>query len=657
LKLDQNTAVLTSIRGLYDNLIEVVRDYFELYASIPARTYPSIISIIYSEEVQKEELGQHVYDVMSQGLYEYKIFPEGDRPFYQPVQFIVPLEKNWHMSGYDLASDEIIERAVAAARDSNMVAATPFYNIRKPDTMGFFLISPIYEKNKNYNNIFSRRNNFVGVLLLEIDGKKFFETALGKGTTTDTAIVFEIFDIDESGNERLIYESENAELYAGVDWNPVLEEERRFDIANREIILKFKAIPNFGGEFQRYMPLAALIGSLILSFAFFGFVLSVITSRTRALDLAERMTRSQRRIVESSKDIIAVLDWENTWRSMNPASMEVFGYDPDEMTGSSIDILFENVEEKEKFYALKDRNEEEFDERFDLKMVSKDQEVKWIDWNFTISKTDRLIYCVGRDVTLERLAAEQARIKNKQILLAEQYAREANEFKSYFVTKLSHQMRNSLTGILGYLQLVDQKIYENEEEHDQYVRLAEESSEEMFTFVSDIVDAALAEEETQTVLQTVRVGILFEDFEKEYNKDRSENIHFVIDEESSKSTLLADRDILQDIMVEIFDAMIMDNVGAEITVQAQENPYEGATEIQILTPGDTLVEDMIKLYKNSRGNLIEALKDDKKDILLRLATAASNVRRLNGSLSVDSFGPEEGNVVMLTLPRNKKIEV
>jgi signal transduction histidine kinase len=54
--------------------------------------------------------------------------------------------------------------------------------------------------------------------------------------------------------------------------------------------------------------------------------------------------------------------------------------------------------------------------------------------------------------------------------------------------KLSHQLRNSLTGIIGYLQLLSNKFYETEEEMMSDLQYAEQSVGRNFHFVSDIVD-------------------------------------------------------------------------------------------------------------------------------------------------------------------------
>ena len=87
------------------------------------------------------------------------------------------------------------------------------------------------------------------------------------------------------------------------------------------------------------------------------------------------------------------------------------------------------------------------------------------------------------------MAEEKERIRNKQVQLAEQLSREANEFKTNFFAKLSLQLRNSLTGILGYLDLITYKAYENDEEHDSYIEEAARSSRDILNFVTDTSDS------------------------------------------------------------------------------------------------------------------------------------------------------------------------
>lgn len=657
IKYQDNYNVLMSMRRLYDNYVQVVRDIFELYGTIPIQSYPSIITITYAPIVHHEDLELYIYNTRSEGYYYYtKIIPEGVRDIYCPIKYIVPLEKNFHRSGVDFFSDPVTKAKIETARDSNKVVATQVYTIRQPDTTGFYIISPVYMRDSSTTTVEDRRNHFEGALVLEVESPLFFERALGSGVASDTSIVFQCVDVDKNGNEKVIFESDNSYLLK-LNYQPDLQAKKYLGIADRKIEVRFSSIPDFGGSFQKFMPFIILGISLLISVAFFLFLLSVITRKARAVELAERMTRSQRRIVESSKDIISVLDLGGVWKSMNPASVPIFGLQPDEMIGNKIDTLFQIEDDKEKFYNMVEKAADESTERTNFRMVTDNGETRWIDWSFNISKTDGLVYCVGRDITLEKIAEDQARLRLKQNELAEQLTKEASAFKSYFMIKLSHQLRNSLTGIIGYLQLLSQQIYENEEERDTFIHQAEISSEELFAFVSDIDDVASASDEDEAAeLAIIKLDSVVKKAAEKVAKEseNDEKINVEITEEGAASAVLADSERLTVTLSEIYQALSMGLKECNIQVNAQENPYEGATEIQILGSGNKQVEELIEVYKGNMNKLIEALEKDENDILLSFAKAASNIRMMNGFIKIETFGGDEGNVVLINLPLNKQ---
>ncbi len=649
--------VQSSMLGLYERSF-VVRDVFELYGSIPVGTNPSILSINFVERVLEEEVPHFVFMMRSEGYYDIKLHPEVIDDTHYYIEYFVPLMSNLDRSGYDFASDSIMKEAIEKCMDSNMVVSTEIYNIRPPDTSGFYILAPVYERDKPFETLDERRENFKGVLVLELNSELFFEYALGNGTPSDSTIVFEFVDIHGDSSETKIYQSDNYSLLE-TGYQPYLRDVKDLVAADRIVKAKFATIPDFGGKIQNYLPMMSFFISLILSIIFFAFILSVTTSRARALDIAERMTRSQRRIVDSSMDIIAVMDSNGVWKSMNPAAAQIFYIPPENLIGQNIDTLFVDEAELKSFRDLINTDEPELTERVDYQMQRSDGDLRWINWSFTISNVDGNIYCIGRDVTLEKLAEKQAILRSKQMQLAERFTREASEFKTYFMTKLSHQIRNSLTGIIGYLQLLAAKVYETEEEHDSYLDFAEQSSEELFTFVSDIVDAATVSGDGEGVeISTIKFADTVRATEKIVKESLNESQHFIIEmsEESKTATLVADPRILSDTLTEVYTVLISQMDNCTIQINAQENPYEGATEIQLFATGNKTVEDMIEVFKKRKNNLIEALEEDKEDILLRLATVASNVRRMNGTLTVETFGSEEGNIIMITLPLQKKLE-
>ena len=654
---DKCYTVLQSQRMIYDLMPQIVRDYFVLYGSVPTNTYPEIISLMYVNILEKEKIPEFEFYVQSTGYFYYKIHPLLDQGILYPVQFMVPEiiptpEDNTEvLPGFDMGTDNIIKKSIEKSRDSNLVVATPIMTVREPDTSGFYMISPIFPKDSIIKTVTQRREQFDGMVFLEVDSYEFFDKALGDGVPTDTAIVFKVFEIDDNNDHKLVFSSDNSDAFSD-NYSPYLMDELYFNIADRRMTVRFATIPDFGGDFQSTLPILSLIISLVLSFLLFGFVLSVTTSRARAEDLADRMTRSQRRIVDSSQDIIAVMDMDGVWRSMNPASINLFGVQPDNLVGNKIDSLFVNEKDKKQFYNIFDNYQDEFTERLVFQMKSDKDEIKWISWSFTVSKQDQLVYSIGRDVTLEKLAEQRELVRRKQIQLSNQHSLEDSESKSYFMTKMSHQLRNDLTGIIGYLQLISNKVYDDEEEMISYAEMSEEASEQMLSFVtSDLLEVALGQGEGYKKLDETNFKDIFDKSLKKVRSDMDTPVSVDAEfmDESGKANVVVDESILMSSIEALLRAITSGVEEIHIDINAEENPNEGATEIQILTGKNDIFAKMIEQYNQSLNNLSEYLDKDINDIMLNLGIAASNCKIMHGNMKIETMG-SDGNLIQISLP-------
>jgi PAS domain S-box-containing protein len=633
--------VLRSIDGLYDGYIQVVRDVFELYASIPTKTYSSILSADYVPYVANSRKGEFIFYAQSERYLDYSIFPAGTRNEYYPIEYVVPYEKNSHRNGYDLATDPVLNETIQYAKKHAGYTATPFLHIR-PDTVGFMLMTRVFKRSE-YGG---QTQNFDGVVLLEVEADRFFKNSLGNSTASDTAIAFQCFaPFGRDEKKEVVYTSSNFKTLASM--SPEFEEDRTFRIADKAITVNFRSLPNVGGGFQKLMPLISLIGSIITSFVLFGFVLSMTTSRIRALDLADRMTRSQRRIVDSSKDIIAVMDNDGVWKTMNPASIGLLGYTPEEIIGRPITEFFKNQEDIREFNDVLRTAEDEVATHMDIETRTNAGDVRWISWNFTVSHKDGVVYCVGRDVTQQKIAEEQVKLKSRQVELAENFALEASEFKSGFMIEIGHKLRNSLTGIIGYLQLLSEQMKESKEEEQTYISMAEQSSEELYSVVIDMLDKAESEiNQSEVQLKEIRFSELIKQLQNELKT--GENI---IDIKTSGDDvhLKIDRELLQSALLQLLEALHFGLQRSTTEIVVQMNSYEKNAEIQILAPANPYVGQMIANLKKDKEGLLEALEQDEHSILFRLALAASIIRRMSGTAAFEGLD-EDGNVIMITLP-------
>lgn len=658
---DNLDMVVNSVSGVYDLVVEVVSDFFMLYTTVPASNYESIQSMNYIPKVPAEEIPIYNYLTQSEGYYTYRVFPiDTTKQSYYPVKHIIPIESNRHKQGLDLSTYSPIKNKIDAIIKSNEIGATSFFNIR-PDTLGFYLLKAVYAKDSARTTPAERKKNFKGMVGMEVVAANYFKEALRgdknskEAFPTDETIIFEIIE-ENDGQSRSIYKSSNFKSKEE-NFIPYAERTVSFEIADRRLTVDFITVPDFGGKLKNNMPMLVLLISVVLSIAFFLFVLSMLTAKTRAQDLAERMTRSQRRIVDSSEDVIGVLDFNGKWKSVNSAAEKIFGVSEAELLDSDFTALLFTPEHVDKFNAIRksDRSdtEDEYKVSLDLKMRNKAGELVWMSWNFAISSRDKLVYSIGRDVTLQKHAQAQARIRTKQTELAEQFTRESSESKSLFMMKLSHHLRNSLTSITGYLQMLEAGVYENEDEMNEYITEITNGTNELFYYTENIVDGAIQSEEQtmnpvivhfDTVLTTV----------KEEIRNINPNIEIQLNEEEPVN-VLADKDILASLLIRIIRNLVLNVEKGEVAINGVVNVFENAAEIQIMGPPSELVDEYINIYKEAKKGVINILEKDREDILYTFALAASEVRRLNGSILIESFGAEDGSLVQLTLPINENM--
>lgn len=654
-KYNSNLQVLTSIQGLYDQYVEVVRDYFKLYSSVPTSTNASIKSLLYVPRISRTYVNEHIFNMQRQALWDYKIYPNTGKDIIYPVEFVEPLEKNIRFAGYDFYSYETGKAAIEKAKDNNIITSTPVdKTLSMENGGGLYIIAPVYKQDSPRGNEKEREQNYAGVVIQEIDVATFFNDALVGNFPSDTMVVFEI--IDNQSATKQIYKSKNFDQYTKEDLNSLSGTEI-LKVADRDIEIRFAAVPTADGWLKRNLHNVLFVVTLLLAVLVYLFIFSITTSRARAIDLAERMTRSQRRILEASKDIIAVVDMNGNWKSINPAVEKIFNTSVESLIGNNITELFSVEGDVSKYHSMISSAQSEETVRADYEMHSIDGELRWMSWSFTVSQNDGLVYAIGRDVTLEKLAEQEAILKGKQMQLAEQYTREASEFKSNFMTKLSHQMRNSLTGINGYLQLIAMDIYENEQEMKQFIQMAEDSSMELMTFVSDMVDVADGADDNNSDISTINAKAAISEAANKLNAENDESrvtIEYLDENQSDDAKLVVNKKLLAYALEGIINAFSKGKTKSHFQVAISENPFEGATEIQIMTDSNPLVANMIQQYKKCSTNIISNLHKDKEDILLSIAIVSSNVKMMNGNMSVETFGEEEGNLIQMSLPTFKK---
>ena len=644
---DRLYQVMQSTQGLYYQVEEVVRDYFELNGAVPVKNFPAIMSFNYAPKVSHSYLPEFRFNALRQGYNHYNLHPQSIRDYYYPIVHIVNYELNTHRLAFDYASQDIMKDAIEFAQSQNIMVSTEFFNLR-PDTLSFALIAPVFDRTINFTSTEELQKKFLGSVVMEINASTYFLNAIkGRDSdhtdTTDTDVYFSIIDKNTAGEKNIVFKSDNYEQFANT--KPLLEQEVIIKIANRELIVKFATVPTFGLT-KAKLSAIVLIVSLALSALAFLLILILLTQKARAEEIAERMTASQRRILDTSRDIIAIASKEGDWLSMNPASNTLLGEPSDQVVGKNItSYLYSDKDIKLWNEVLSNKVE---NQRIDIKVKNTTEGFLWLNFSFTKPEKEDLIYVIGRDVTAEKLAAEEIKFRSKQIELANCFEQEASITKVNLMIQLSHEMRNQLTGMMGYLQLITSGAFDNDEELQVYAGSAYESAESAFTYIHDISEATVGDTNTMSKVAIHKIGDTVNPVLEKFKKDRrSININY--SENGQEACIIVDDSIMFDVWIKIFRILTVDNINNKINISANENKLEGVTEIIIEATYFSELKRITAIYNEAPAKVIERLREDTDDVMLDIAMISSLIARMMGTFTIENM-EDDTTYIFITLP-------
>jgi PAS domain S-box-containing protein len=650
---DKLYQVVQSTQGLYYQNVQVVRDIFELTGTVPVNNFTSILCITYAPKVTNGYYSQYIYEALSEGYRTYSIHPDVKRDYYYPVEHIVDFEKQPARVGFDYASLPELKDAIELACKDNIITSTEFFNLR-PDTLSFAIISPIWEQEAFRNNKIDSEKDFLGSVVMEIDAASYFRAALNGGDNivedagskfaTDSSITFTIVDVNSSGKEIVVFSSSNIDK---ADASPIMTVDCDLQIANRHITVKFATAPDFGGNMQANLPNIVLLVALLLSLLAFFLIMTLLTQKAKAEEIAEKMTASQRRILETSRDIIAVLSAEGVWLSMNPASKSLLGLLPEKVVGTNIADYLYNAKDISLWQKVVDSKEEH--NRIDLQVKSDNERgFVWASWSFTKPANENLVYAIGRDVTLEKEAEVEIKFRAKQTDLANCYEQEAAISKVHLMIQLSHEMRNQLTSMMGYLQLITSGAFDNDEELQTYAGSAYESAENAYSFIHDMSEATIGDSDTLSKVAMHKIEDTIVPVISKF-KDDKRNVNIEFAEHGKDSHIIVDVNILGEVWYKLFRILTgVDNNTIKFT--ANENKLEGVTEIVIEANSYPELATLTDVYNAAPSKVIDNLRDDIDDILIDIAKVSSFIARMMGTFNIESMDDGRTAYFFIALP-------
>ncbi len=298
-RLDLFLSALYSARGLFNVRKTETVDWKEWTAFVDPETitsrFPGINAIRFIQRVTANDKDAFMQFMKSDTRLtgsanpNFKIFPEGNRDEYYVVKYFEPYEGNESNHGFDVLSESARKEAFYSARDSSQVAATEritlVTDIGKNEP-SFLLILPIYRYGVEISTVENRRKALYGFVDIACRMREFV-AGVFKSKKLQSDFDFDVFDSDILTADHLLFSNLKTETLI----NATFSEIKLLNIGGQIWTLRFQSLSGFRlGPIQQIFPqLIALIGT-IFSFLLFGLLLAFSTSRSRAEELAEKMT-------------------------------------------------------------------------------------------------------------------------------------------------------------------------------------------------------------------------------------------------------------------------------------------------------------------------------------------------------------------------------
>lgn len=359
------------------------------------------------------------------------------------------------------------------------------------------------------------------------------------------------------------------------------------------------------------------------------------------------LSHKERAVIENALDTICAVDKDGRFLSVNPASFDLFGLEPDELIGYRlVDVIDESSREEMLSWMNSLRNNSGDQEReFVVRKRLNQQESSYVDtlWSGHWSEVERSLFFVVHDMT-DRKELERARQE--------------------MVAMFTHDLRLPLSTIQGTLEMADAGMLgQLNERGERLIKAAERNGVRMIGLINDLLDIekiksgtmVLTSEivELQEVFNTVKLNVAA--------LTEEGKIHF--ESPPTNLAVVADKEKLNRVIFNLVSNAIKFSppdsrliLAASVSQQeewkkesSQKESAKPMIEITVTDQGPGIPPDMVSTIFERFQQVSDSTHNSKGGTGLGL-TICKEIVNLHGGQIWVTNGKEKGSVFHFTLP-------
>jgi len=261
-------------------------------------------------------------------------------------------------------------------------------------------------------------------------------------------------------------------------------------------------------------------------------------------------------------DLLCIADLQGHFLKVNKAWGDILGYADTDLENKLFLDFVHPDDLQATLDALSRLGESKPVLDFTNRYKKRDSTYRFIEWHSV--PVGKLIYSAARDVT-GRMKIEQ------ELRLAREDADNANKQKSNFLANMSHEIRTPMNAILGFSEILRDKI-DNNPETREYLEGIQRSGKNLVQLINDILDLAKIEAgQLEVNFTAINPYAIIEDVKQVFSLiAKQKNIEFnVLIEQQLPNCIMLDELRVRQILFNLLGNAVKFTTGGNITIQVQ----------------------------------------------------------------------------------------
>jgi PAS domain S-box-containing protein len=283
-----------------------------------------------------------------------------------------------------------------------------------------------------------------------------------------------------------------------------------------------------------------------------------ILSKEIKLELKRREeTESELQLfLDTAIDLMVIIGQDDKHRKLNIGWEKTLGWSKEELLDMKwTDLLYPDDLKAKDDFVKKLKNEDKI-MSLKIRLICKNGDVKWIQWNSRYLKNRKISICTGKDITEQEQLEEQRKNYEEAIKL--------EQIKGEFFSNISHEFKTPLNIILATMQLINQKIEkglihaEKEINLKKYMNSIKQNSYRLLRLVNNLIDITkidagyyklqLANHNIVNIVEDITISVA------QYIENKG--IELIFDTEIEEEVIACDPDKIERIMLNLLSNAI-----------------------------------------------------------------------------------------------------